>query len=1060
MFKKIRFIIPLIGLMLISSMAWGQGATTAALRGKVVDDKGNPLENANVILIHEPSGSQYGAMTMQDGRFTITGARVGGPYKVIITSIGYAKKEQTGIYLNLNQTLQLSFVLKQTDQQIEEVTVSYDKGNDMSTERTGAETFVKSKEINSLPTISRGQKDFTRLTPQSDGNSFGGRNNLYNNFSLDGSIFNNSFGLDYATPGGQADAQPVSLDAIEQIQVSLAPFDVREGGFTGAGVNAVTRSGTNNIDASVYYYFRNEGMIGDKVGDTKVQNLDFSTKLYGFRVGGPIIKNKLFFFINAESERKEELAHGFVARDDAAQTDPNVTSVWRSDIERVKQHLLDEWGYDPGAYEGYNHKTSNDKVLAKLDWNISDKHHFTIRYNYLYAWKDILPHPEAIIGRGPTSYRLPFENSSYRIFNKINSVVAELNSRFGSKFSNKLLVGYTSFRDHREPKSVPFPVVDIFDANGNLAITAGSEMFSTHNILNQDVIQFTDNFSYYMNKHTLTAGVNVEIFKFDNSFNLFYYPWRTFLSVDDFINNTAYDFNSESYYTVDLNQDVINSQQNPYAWSYVDVAQLGFYIQDEFAATDNLNLTFGLRVDVPVYLNSLDPDPVIQNFNGWVDENGNPVKVDPSKWPDANLLWAPRFGFNWDTKGDQTLMLRGGTGIFSGRVPFVWLGNQASNSKMNPGYTFQINSTAEGFKFPQVWKSDLAVDYKFADSWIFSFEGIYSKDINAVVHRNYDMMKPSQQLSGTGDTRAVFGGFNETHIYASSADAIGFLDAGVIVMDNVKEGAQYSLTGQLKKAFDFGLFANIAYTYMQSKDYTSIPAEIAADAFQRNPVVGDPNQPMYSYSRYGLKHRIIATLMYQVDYKNMASSFALFWETGKGNRYSYTYVGDLNQDGIQNNDLLYIPKNQSDINFGTVDDNGVVTPAPDADAQWAALNAFIEQDPYLSEHRGEYAERNGALQPWFTQVDFKFMQDFRIKAGEKTNTLRLSFDVMNIGNMLNSNWGIRQIPTTTNPITVNGLDANNVPYFSFNTNLKETYIDDVSIISKWQLQIGIRWIFH
>ncbi len=293
MFKKFRFIIPLIGLMLISSMAWGQGATTAALRGKVVDDKGNPLENANVILIHEPSGSQYGAMTMQDGRFTITGARVGGPYKVIITSIGYAKKEQTGIYLNLNQTLQLSFVLKQTDQQIEEVTVSYDKGNDMSTERTGAETFVKSKEINSLPTISRGQKDFTRLTPQSDGNSFGGRNNLYNNFSLDGSIFNNSFGLDYATPGGQADAQPVSLDAIEQIQVSLAPFDVREGGFTGAGVNAVTRSGTNNIDASVYYYFRNEGMIGDKVGETKVQNLDFSTKLYGFRVGGPIIKNKL-----------------------------------------------------------------------------------------------------------------------------------------------------------------------------------------------------------------------------------------------------------------------------------------------------------------------------------------------------------------------------------------------------------------------------------------------------------------------------------------------------------------------------------------------------------------------------------------------------------------------------------------------------------------------------------------------------------------------------------------------------------------------------------------------
>jgi hypothetical protein len=1052
MLKMLKFSTLAMAFMLFANLAFSQGATTAALKGKVVDDKGNALENANVVLVHEPSGSQYGAMTMQDGRFTIVGARVGGPYKVIISSVGYSNKEQTGIYLNLNQTLQLSFTLKQTDQQIEEVTVSYDKADDMSMERTGAETFVRSKEINSLPTISRGQKDFTRLTPQSDGNSFGGRNNLYNNFSLDGSIFNNSFGLDYATPGGQANAQPVSLDAIEQIQVSLAPFDVREGGFTGAGVNAVTRSGTNDIDASVYYYFRNEGMIGKKVGDTEVENLDFNTKLFGFRVGGPIIKNKLFFFINAEGERRDELAHGFVARDDASQTDPNVTSVYRDDIQRVKDHLMNEWAYDAGAFEGYNHNTYNDKILAKLDWNISDKHHFTIRYNYLDASKDILPHPEAIIGRGPTSYRLPFENSSYRIFNKINSVVGEINSRFGNKMSNKLLVGYTTFRDHREPKSEPFPVIDIFDANGNLAITAGSEMFSTHNVLNQNVFQFTDNFTYYMNKHTLTAGVNLEVFKFENSFNLFYYPWHMYFTLNDFLNTTVAD--------VDYNAEVATAQQKPYAESYVDVAQLGFYIQDEFSATDNLNLSFGLRMDVPIYLNSIDPDPEVQNFDGWKDEDGNAVKVDPSKWPDANMLWAPRFGFNWDTKGDKTLMLRGGTGIFSGRIPFVWLGNQASNSRMSPGYTFQINSTADGFKFPQVWKSDLAVDYKFAQSWIFSFEGIYSKDINAVVHRNYDMLKPSANLSGTGDNRAVFAGFNETHIYASSANAIGFLDAGTIVMDNVKEGNQYSLTGQLKKNFDFGLSANIAYTYMQSKDYTSIPAEIAADAFQRNPVVGDPNQPMYSYSRYGLKHRIIATLMYRKEYGFMASSFAMFWEAGQGNRYSYTYVGDLNQDGISNNDLLYIPASQSDINFGTIDGTGAGVPAADADAQWTALNAFIEQDPYMSEHRGEYAERHGAMQPWFSQVDFKFMQDFSFKTGEKTNTLRLSFDIMNMGNMFSSNWGVRQMPTTTNPITVNGLDNNNVPYFSFNPDLKETFIDDVSIISKWQLQIGVRWIFH
>ena len=1065
MYKFLKLITLVMGFMLITNLTLAQGVTTASLKGKVVDDKGADLDGVNVVLIHEPSGSQYGAITMPDGRFTIVGVRVGGPYKIILSSVGYAKNEQTGIYLNLNQTLNLDFGLKQTDQQLEEISVIVDK-TDMSTEKTGAETFIKSREIGSLPTISRGQGDFTRLTPQSDGNSFGGRNNLYNNFSLDGSIFNNSFGLDYATPGGQADAQPVSLDAIEQIQVSIAPFDVREGGFTGAGINAVTKSGTNDIEASVYYYFRNQNMVGDKVGDTDAKTLDFNTKQYGFRVGGPIIKNKLFYFINAESERRDQVAHGFIARDDASQTASNVTSVYRTDIEAVQSHLRNVWGYEPGAYEGYNHNTYNDKILAKLDWNINNNHHFTIRYNYLNAWKDILPHPEAVIGRGPTSFRLPFENSSYRIFNKINSIVSELNSRFGDKISNKLLIGYTTFRDQREPHSVPYPVVDIF-INGNLAITAGSEMFSTSNVLNQDVFQFTNNLSYYANRHTFTAGVNFEMFKFENSFNLFYYPWVGAFSVQDFLDDNLVNMQSNAAVSYnDIPGMITSSESIDKAWSYVNVAQMGIYVQDEFAATNKLNLTFGLRVDFPIYLNSIAQQPDISEFDGWRDENGVPVNIDPSKWPKSNLLWAPRLGFNWDVKGDKTIMVRGGSGIFTGRIPFVWLGNQASNSLISTsvgGYTFQINSTSEDFKFPQVWKNNLAVDYKFGNGWIASFEGIYSKDINAVVHRNYDMLKPSANLTGTGDTRAIFAGFNETHIFSASDPTGRFLDAGAIVLDNVKEGHQYSLTGQLKKSFDFGLSGSMAYTYLESKDYTSIPAEIAADAFQRNPVPGDPNQPMFSHSRYGLKHRLIATLMYQKQYKNMATSVGLFFETGKGHRYSYTYAGDVNLDGISNNDLIYVPTGPSDINFGTVDQNTrIATPADAADAatQWAALDAYIGQDDYLNEHRGEIAERHGAMLPWYSQLDFKVMQDFSIKSGEKTHTLRLSFDILNLGNMLNSSWGVRKLPTTINPIRATGVDNNNIPYFSFDTNLKNTYIDDVSFLSKWQMQIGIRYIFH
>lgn len=1032
--------------------AISQGVTTSSISGKVVDNTGETIPMANVIVIHTPTGTEYGTVTMDDGGFNIRNMRVGGPYKVIVSFVGFNNTEETGIYLQLNKTANVFITLQLSSTELAEVEILAKKEGELNTEQTGAMTNIDSKQIQSLPNISRSSGDLTRLTPQADGNSFGGRNNLYNNFSLDGSIFNNSFGLDYATPGGQANAQPVSLDAIEQIQVSLAPFDVREGGFTGAGINAVTKSGTNEIKATVYTFLRNENMIGDKVSGVDAPNLDFSTNQTGFSIGGPIIKNKLFFFINAEVERRNELAHGFVAND-GTNSGANVTSVLEADIMDVQQHLMSEWGYDAGAYQGYSHETYNNKFLAKLNWNIAKNHTLTLRYNMLDAWKDILPHPEAIGGRGPTSYRLPFENSSYVINNKIHSVVAELNSIISNNLANKLMISYTGFRDTRDPHSAPFPVIDIQDDFGNVAITAGSEMFSTNNVLDQDVFQFTDNLTFYMEKHTLTAGVNLEVFKFNNSFNLFYYPWHTFSSVSDFLNTTSAD--------MDFNAEVAASQENAYAMSEVDVAQLGLYLQDEFEVNDQLNLTFGLRIDIPIYLNSIEESSATlesANFDGFVDEDGNAAVVDPSIWPSARILWSPRIGFNYDVKGDNSIRVRGGTGIFTGRVPFVWLGNQASNSGMFPGYSFQINSTSEDFRFPQVWKTNLAADWNLGNGLIVSFEGIYGKDINAVVHRNYNMLAPSQNLSGTGDTRAIFGGFNEVNIYSADADAIGFLDAGAIVMDNVSEGYQYSLTGKLQKIFAFGLRADVAYTYQESKDYTSIPAEIAADAFQRNPIVGDPNDPTLSWSRYGLKHRIISSFMYQTSYKSMASSFGVIFEAGQGNRYSYTYAGDLNQDAIANNDLLYVPASSSDINFGTVVD-GVGVEAPDAAAQWSALDAFIEQDDYLSTRRGDYAERNGASLPWFAQMDFRIMQDFYFDIKGKKHTIQLSIDVMNLGNMINSDWGVREYATTYNPITVTGVDANNVPYFQFDTNLTDSYIDAFSVASKWQMQFGIRYIF-
>ncbi|NOU46769.1 MAG: TonB-dependent receptor [Bacteroidales bacterium] len=1046
--KKRLFFLMLLCLS-IGSAVFSQGVTTASLSGTVSDEKGEAVMMANVLAVHTPSGTQYATTTMEDGRFQMRNMRIGGPYKVTVTYVGFENTSATDIFLQLNNTSFVKLIMKSTSQQLGEIEVKADR--EIIREQTGAMTNLESKQITSLPGITRSQQDLTRLTPQSDGNSFGGRNVLYNNFSLDGSIFNNSFGLDYATPGGQSDAQPVSLDAIDQIQVSLAPFDVREGGFTGAGVNVVTKSGTNDFKATAYHYFRNEGMIGKKISGEDAPNLDFSTSQTGLSVGGPIIKNKLFFFVNAEMERANQLAHGFVANNGTNDGQPNVTSVSEADIKAVHDHLLNEWGYEAGAYQGYNHEKSNNKFLVKLNYNISNNHKLVLRYNMLDASKDILPHPEAIIGRGPTSYRLPFENSSYTIFNKIHSFVGELNSNFSNKISNKLLVGYTVFDDSREPKSAQFPVIDIFDQNV-LAISAGSEMFSTHNTLKQNVLQFTDNVTYYAERHTITGGVNFEKFYFENSFNLFYYPWHTFGGVDGFLSQTKD--------SIDFNAEVATANAKPYSLSIVDVAQLGIYGQDEFQLNENFKLTFGLRVDIPIYLNKLAVTTASEeaaNFDGWVDKDGNTAKLDPAVWPKSRLMWSPRLGFNYDVHGDNTLRFRGGTGIFTGRIPFVWLGNQASNPGINPGYTFQVNSTTENFKFPQVWKTDIAVDWAFSEGWVSTFEAIYGKDINAIVHRNYNMKAPSQKLSGADD-REIFAGFNETNIYSASEGSVGFLEAGYIVMDNVKEGHQLSLTGKIAKEWGFGLKGDLAYTYQQSKDYTSIPAEIAADAFQRNPVVGNPNTPSVSWSRYGLKHRFISSWMYAKEYKSMVSTFGMFIELGQGNRYSYTYAGDLNRDAIVNNDLLYVPSAKADINFGSVDSEGNGSLAADADEQWAALSAFIDQDPYLKNRKGDYAERNGASLPWFSQIDFRFMQDFNFKVKERKHTIQVSLDIMNLGNLINSNWGVRQLARTYNPISVTGIDKDNVPYYHFNSDLKTSYVDDFSTRSKWQMQLGIRYI--
>ncbi|HAI77420.1 MAG TPA: hypothetical protein DCM08_14410 [Microscillaceae bacterium] len=915
---------------------------------------------------------------------------------------------------------------------------------------------------------------------------------MYNNLTIDGSIFNNNFGLS-SQPGGQTNAQPISLDAIEQIQVNLAPFDVRQSGFTGAGINAVTRSGDNEFRGSVFYFFRDQSFIGDKVGNTESKLANFTQQQYGFRLGGPIIKNKLFFFVNAEQEVRVDPATNLVANRGTGSA--NESAALASDLTDLQGFLRGQ-GYNPGAFEGYNFDTKNYKFLVKLDWNISQNHRFSIRYNYLNSYRDVIMSNSAIGGVGgrqPGAQSIPFQNGNYGIFNNISSLVAELNSRFGSKFSNTLTVGITNFRDYRTTPGRQIPFVDILSGPGGQVRTAfGAEPFSPNNFLDQDVFQITNNFTAFLGKHTLTAGLSLEFFQFRNSFLPQSTSYYRFNSYADFYNSfpvgtpvptsaVASGLSSGAGRPAAFVLQYSTVPGTPVFVAQVNVAYLGAYIQDEWQINNKFKLTAGLRLDVPIFTNGA---PRNQNIESLSFLNGQTVRTD--KFTDTQLLWSPRLGFNWDVKGDKTTQIRGGSGIFTGRPPFVWLSNQASNTGVTSGIiddrtlalnagrpfsldpnaylpvggaapaTVLVNTTDNNFKFPQVWRTNIAIDQQLPWGIIGTLEAIYTQDLNAVFHRDLNLVNPTGTAVAVGsgsDTRQIFPGtFATSRINPSVTNAIQ--------LTNTNQGYTFSVTGQLQKSFTQGLRglnASFAYTYSIAKDLTSSPSAIAATAFNGNQVAGNPNNPRLANSNFWTPHRIISTISYRKEYaKNFASTISLLYDWSQGTTFSYVYGGDMNGDGVSNNDLMYIPRNQSEINL--VNQTGFT-----ADEQWAVLDAFIRQDKYLSANRGSVAERNGALIPAVGRLDLRFMQEFFINAGGKRNTLQFTVDILNFGNLLNSNLGVARSINQNQPLIFNGYNGSGQPTFRVQPNglPNTTFREDVdNLRNRWQMQIGIRYIFN
>ncbi|MFT5142815.1 MAG: hypothetical protein ACI80V_002929 [Rhodothermales bacterium] len=1088
--KQLLLLLALLGAGILVTPALGQGVTTGALNGLVLDTAGEPLPGANVIALHAPSGTRYGTAVRTGGQFNIPNMRVGGPYTVTVSFIGFQSAVQANVFVNLAQNLQLDFTLSEQVIQGGEIFVVAEIDDVMNSDRTGAATTISLEQVALMPSIKRSTRDLTRLDPRSDGNlSFGGRNWLYNNISLDGSYYNNPFGLDAPEPGGQSNAQPVPYDAIEQVQVSVAPFDVREGGFTGAGINQVTKSGTNQLTGSVYSFLRNQDMVGNKVsGSTVFQNPSLSFMQSGFSAGGPIKKDKLFFFVNAEIERREDPGTNFRAGGLAGGV--GTSRVSSEVLDTIKDRMISAYGYDPGVYQDYTHATDNEKVIAKLDWNINDNHNLSLRYNYMDASREQGPHPFVLsfagTGRGPNETSLPFSNSGYRINNNLHSLALEVNSR-STGWANRFFASFNRFRDHREPFSTDFPTLEIGDG-GATYTTVGHEPFSIHNILDQDVMQLTNNFSLFADQHVFTVGATFETFRFFNSFNIFRHglfglPFAatTFFSLDDFMWAT----DPTNPDQMDLNGMVGGG---PFKGEKIEVGQFSVYAQDEWLMNDRLSLTYGIRMDMPMYFT----DPVANPYStglSLLDKDDNPESIDQAELAGTSPLFSPRVGFNYDVTGDRTTQVRGGVGIFTGRVPFVWIGNVISNPGFNPNIdpvgnpvitregesedptslnggaeansvlqgSFDLNAMTSDFKWPQVLTLDLAVDHDFGSGLLGTLELLYSKDINSVVVRNGDLKAPARTLK---DGRPYYGGFGFNELN----EAFPFEGAGVYIIDNASEGYNFNLTAQIRKRFSNGMSTSLAYNFLEAKNLFK-STEIASVLFSESPVQGDPNNPSLSNSEFGNRHRIVGSATYGHDWSATSrTSLGVFMEIAQGNtfqgaggnRYSFTYSGDVNGDGFGGNDLIYIPNDATDPGEIRFDGNSVYS----AGVQAHQFEQFIEQDEYLSDNRGKIAERYGAINPWYGNVDIRVMHEIGFDAAGRGHRVQISLDILNAVNMFNSDWGVRKIadPRATSPLVLSRFDGDGEPVFNF-TGATNTYTDDVSLFSRWQAQLGVRYIF-
>ncbi|MBK7474680.1 MAG: TonB-dependent receptor [Haliscomenobacter sp.] len=1083
--------------------------TTSSLVGIVTDTEKEVLIGANIVAVHNTSGTTYGTASDVDGTYRIPGMRIGGPYTITFSYTGYDEKIIENIYLSLGTASTLNVELNEIAIELEGIVVTSTRNALISSDRTGAALQFDTRAINSLPTIGRTINDITSYNIYGRGSSFAGQDSRFNSFTIDGAVFNNGFGLgSSAIAGGRTGTTAISLDALEELQVNIAPFDVRQSGFAGAGINAVTRSGTNEFSGSAYHIWRTDDMVGEKADGQKIPAVVIDEKTTGLRFGGPIIKNKLFFFVNAEQYKSTNPALSWQLS--KAGATGNVSRVTEADLLDLSKFMKDNFDYDMGQLEDFNNDVTSEKAMIRLDYNISNKHKASLRYSHHNSESEQLisgSNSSFTAGNGNRQNSQPAmsaENTGYIILDNTRSIAFELNSILSNKASNNFVVTFNKQIEDRKFRTQVFPTVDILK-DGTTYTTVGFDPFTPNNQLNYSTLNVVNNYNLSVNKHYFTFGLGYEFFQSNNVF----FP----ASNGVYVYNSIEDFKTAALaYKANPNATVSPVTVNRYNLRYsllpggaeplqvLKLSTFSGYVQDEIQVSNKLKVTAGLRADLFMYDDGTAADfynPVVGALT-FKDENGENLAINTGAFPSANLQLSPRLGFNYDVTGNQTTQLRGGTGIFVARIPQVLVSNQLGNNGVNtavinvtnttaypftpdpsrfaPSSTditklsgYVINASKEDLKYPTVWKSNLAIDQQLPMGFIFTIEGLYNKTLQGLRYIDANLKGPDRIFTGA-DNRDRFPASGLSGSAVTPARFINPVISNAFILSNTDAGYSYTFTAKLEKPAIKGFGGSVGYTYGKATDLQSVGSTVQANT----PSAIGQNYLEESYADNDFRHRLGGYLTYRINYGGQyggSTEITLAGTSSSGSTHSYIYGNDYNGDGQGNNDLLYIPNAGNQILFRQFTSGGVTfTP----EQQQAAWENFIKADEYLNSRRGQYAERNGATTPWFTRVDLSIVQELFVKVGKKRNAIQLRADILNFSNMLNDKWGVNYIrPASsfnlTTPLTFGTVLADGTPNFQMATTrdaagktvlLDKPYVKSINVGSVWQAQFGIRYIFN